>query len=78
MNNCSCTPFMNHNSYHVFFTNLANPLKIEIITALKERGKAVGELSEELNFLDKRKAEVTKEREEFLNRLNGYGMTRTF
>jgi DNA-binding transcriptional ArsR family regulator len=40
---------MNNSAYHVFFTNLANPLKIEIITALKERGKSVGELSEELN-----------------------------
>jgi ArsR family transcriptional regulator, zinc-responsive transcriptional repressor len=42
---------MNNSAYHVFFTNLANPLKIEIITALKEkgRGSSVGELSEKLD-----------------------------
>jgi len=39
---------MINSHYHVFFTNLANPLKIEIISALKEKGKSVGELSEEL------------------------------
>lgn len=34
----------------MFFTNLANPLKIKIITALKGRGKgsSVGELSKKL------------------------------
>jgi len=39
---------MNNSAYHVFFTNLANPLKIEIISALKEKGSSVGELSEKL------------------------------
>jgi DNA-binding transcriptional ArsR family regulator len=39
---------MNNSAYHVFFKNLANPLKIEIITALKEKGSSVGELSEKL------------------------------
>jgi DNA-binding transcriptional ArsR family regulator len=41
---------MNNSAYHVFFTNLANPLKIEIITALKEKekGSSVGELAEKL------------------------------
>lgn len=39
---------MNNSTYHVFFTNLANPLKIEIITLLKEKGSSVGELSEKL------------------------------
>ena len=41
---------MNNSAYHVFFTNLANPLKIDIITALKEkeRGSSVGELAEKL------------------------------
>ncbi len=41
---------MNNSAYHVFFTNLANPLKIDIITALKERekGSSVGELAERL------------------------------
>lgn len=31
-----------HNSYHTFFLNLANKLKIDIISALRERG---GEMS---------------------------------
>ncbi len=48
MNNCSCTPFMNHNSYHVFFTNLANPLKIGIILELRKGDKNVTELVKEL------------------------------
>jgi ArsR family transcriptional regulator len=40
---------MNNSAYHVFFKNLANPLKIEIISVLKEKGSSVGELSEKLN-----------------------------
>jgi len=40
---------MNKSAYHVFFTNLANPLKIEIITVLKEKASSVGELYEKLN-----------------------------
>ena len=32
------------NKYHVFFTNLANPLKIDIVLCLKEKEKSVGEL----------------------------------
>ena len=39
MNKCSCNPYMNHNSYHVFFTNLANPLKIGIILELRKGDK---------------------------------------
>jgi len=41
---------MTNSAYHVFFTNLANPLKIDIITELKEKGKgsSVGELAEKL------------------------------
>ncbi len=39
---------MNNSTYHVFFTNLANPLKIEIISALKKKESSVGELSEKL------------------------------
>jgi DNA-binding transcriptional ArsR family regulator len=40
---------MNNSAYHVFFTNLANPLKINIISALKDKESSVGELSERLN-----------------------------
>ncbi len=32
------------NSYHIFFTNLANPLKINIVLCLKESEKCVGDL----------------------------------
>lgn len=39
---------MNNNAYHVFFTNLANPLKIKLIVSLKEKQKNVTELSKEL------------------------------
>ncbi|MCK5149489.1 winged helix-turn-helix transcriptional regulator [Candidatus Pacearchaeota archaeon] len=41
---------MNNNTYHIFFTNLANPLKIEIIVSLKKREKNVTELSKELKI----------------------------
>lgn len=35
-------------AYHIFFKNLANPVKTGIIHVLKERPKSVGELSDEL------------------------------
>jgi len=37
-------------TYHIFFTNLANPLKIDIITGLRNKEKSVTELSKELGF----------------------------
>ncbi len=37
------------NPYHLFFKNLANPLKIKIITKLKEKPLAVKNLAKELN-----------------------------
>ncbi|MBU2562210.1 MAG: metalloregulator ArsR/SmtB family transcription factor [Nanoarchaeota archaeon] len=39
---------MNKNTYHIFFTNLANPLRIKIISSLKEKEKNVTEISKEL------------------------------
>jgi len=40
---------MKYNStYHVFFTNLANPLKIKIILSLRDKEKNVSELVKEL------------------------------
>ena len=39
---------MKNNSYHIFFTNLANPLKIDIITLLEKKEKNVTELSKNL------------------------------
>ena len=39
---------MKCNAYHVFFGSLANPLKIEIITCLKNKPASVTELSKKL------------------------------
>lgn len=41
---------MKCDAYHVFFKNLANPLKTNIISSLKEKSKSVNELSEELGI----------------------------
>ena len=35
-------------NYHIFFTNLANPLKIEIILNLREKERSVTEISKKL------------------------------
>jgi len=42
-------PFLNHQSYNIFFGNLANPLKIGIILSLKTKEKNVGEITKDLN-----------------------------
>jgi len=39
----------NFSTYHIFFRNLANPLKIKIISALKQRESSVSELTNELD-----------------------------
>ena len=39
---------MKCDAYHIFFKNLANPLKTQIVSSLKERPKSVNELSEEI------------------------------
>ena len=41
-------PFLNHNSYNIFFSNLANPLKIGIVLSLRQNPKNVTELVKEL------------------------------
>ncbi len=38
----------NFSTYHIFFRNLANPLKIKIISVLKEKKSSVGDLTFEL------------------------------
>ena len=38
------------NTYHVFFRNLANPVKINIISALKDKEMSVSELTKELKI----------------------------
>jgi ArsR family transcriptional regulator, zinc-responsive transcriptional repressor len=42
-------PHLNHNSYNIFFSNLANPLKIGIILSLRKNEKNVSELMKDLN-----------------------------
>jgi len=39
---------MNNSTYHIFFNNLSNPLRIKIITSLKDKEKNVTEISKEL------------------------------
>jgi len=41
-------PFLNHHSYNIFFSNLANPLKIGIVLSLREKAKNVTELVKDL------------------------------
>ena len=43
MKNCS-----KESGYHTFFTNLANPLKIEIVLFLKNGSKSVNQICDEL------------------------------
>jgi DNA-binding transcriptional ArsR family regulator len=43
------SPFFNHSSYNIFFSNLANPLKIGIILSLRISDKNVTELVKDLN-----------------------------
>lgn len=38
----------NFSTYHIFFRNLANPLKIKIVSALKDKESSVNDLSYEL------------------------------
>lgn len=38
------------NTYHIFFRNLANPVKINIISTLKNKQMSVNELSKELKI----------------------------
>ncbi len=40
---------MNSKTYHIFFRNLANPLRIDIISELKKNNLSVSEMSEKLN-----------------------------
>ncbi len=39
---------MSKSTYHIFFKNLANPLKIKIILSLRGGNKCVSELTEEI------------------------------
>ncbi|PJE81095.1 hypothetical protein COU58_04245 [Candidatus Pacearchaeota archaeon CG10_big_fil_rev_8_21_14_0_10_32_42] len=39
---------MTEKNYHIFFNNLANPLKIKVITALSKKSMSVGEICREI------------------------------
>lgn len=39
---------MNNSTYHIFFSNLSNPLRIKIVGSLKDKEKNVTEISKEL------------------------------
>ncbi len=39
---------MKNSTYHIFFTNLANPLRIDIVTLLKNKERNVTEISKYL------------------------------
>lgn len=39
---------MKNSTYHIFFTNLANPLRIDIVTLLKDKERSVTEISKQL------------------------------
>ena len=41
---------MKDNTYHIFFKNLANPVKMRIISALREKENSVNELSKNLKI----------------------------
>jgi len=41
---------MNKSTYHVFFGNLANSLKIDIILCLREKKRSVSDISKDLKI----------------------------
>jgi DNA-binding transcriptional ArsR family regulator len=41
---------MKDSTYHIFFTNLANPLRIKIVSSLKQKSKNVSELVKDLKI----------------------------
>ncbi len=52
---------MNSNTYHIFFSKLANPLRIEIVTCLEKREQSVTELVKKLNVEQSKISHALKE-----------------
>jgi len=52
---------MNNNTYHIFFSKLSNPLRIDIISSLEGRGKSVSRLSQELKIEQSKLSHALKE-----------------
>ncbi len=55
---------MKSSTYHVFFSKLANPLRIEIIISLDKKPKSVSELSTELKVEQSKLSHALKELKE--------------
>lgn len=51
----------NSKTYHIFFSKLSNPLRINIISILEEKPKSVGELSNELKIEQSKLSHALKE-----------------
>jgi len=52
---------MKSSTYHVFFSKLSNPLRIDIISSLEKKPKSVSELSEELKIEQSKLSHALKE-----------------
>ncbi len=52
---------MKSSTYHVFFSKLSNPLRINIISSLEKQPKSVNELSEELKIEQSKLSHALKE-----------------
>jgi DNA-binding transcriptional ArsR family regulator len=52
---------MNSKTYHIFFSKLSNPLRIDIVSSLEKRPKSVNELSKELNIEQSKLSHALKE-----------------
>ena len=52
---------MNKNTYHIFFSKLSNKLRIDIISSLEKKPKAVSELSNELKIEQSKLSHALKE-----------------
>ena len=55
---------MKQNTYHIFFSKLSNPLRIDIVTSLEIKGKSVNELVSELNVEQSKLSHALKELKE--------------
>ena len=55
---------MNNNTYHIFFSKVSNPLRIDIVTSLEDKEKSVSELVEELGVEQSKLSHALKELKE--------------
>ena len=55
---------MNKNTYHIFFSKLSNPFRIDIVSSLEENPRSVSELSEDLNVEQSKLSHALRELKE--------------